>query len=449
MSTTTAAAENIADLATGTLFGALEDPALNSMNFLNEVAIHYPDAIPLAAGRPSEEFFELEDVHRYLRIFSQHLGRHLTEEQVRRTVLQYGRTKGIIHELVAENLRLDEDIPVDPESVVVTAGCQEAMFLVLRALRADECDVLLAVSPTYVGLTGAARLVDLPVRPVRTGEHGIDLEDLVAVIRRERAAGRRPRACYVVPDFANPSGLSLDLATRQRLLEVAAAEDILLIEDNPYGLFHGDADRVPTLKALDEHRRVVYLGSFAKSVLPGARVGYVVADQRVAGADGAIGLFADELSKIKSMLTVNTSPIAQAVVGGKLLAHGCRLTGATAPERQLYDRNLRRLVTGLAERFPPGSDVTWTVPTGGFFVVVTVGFVVDDRLLERSARDYGVLWTPMSHFYDDSSEVRALRLSCSVVSVEQIDRGLDLLAALINDVRPIGERDDPSRPIGR
>ncbi|NUT53436.1 MAG: PLP-dependent aminotransferase family protein [Saccharothrix sp.] len=409
------------------------------MNFLNEVAIHYPDAIPLAAGRPSEEFFDLEDVHRYLREFTRHLADDLgrTEAEVRRTVLQYGRTKGIIHELIAENLRLDEGVAVDPESVVVTAGCQEAVFLVLRALRVDERDVVLAVSPTYVGLTGAARLVDLPVRPVRTGEHGVDLDDLVAVIRRERAAGRRPRACYVVPEFANPSGLSLDVATRRRLLEVAEAEDVLLLEDNPYGLFHGDGDRVPTLKALDEHRRVVYLGSFAKSVLPGARVGYAVADQRVVGADGAVGLFADQLSKIKSMLTVNTSPIAQAVVGGKLLANGGRLTGATTPERRLYDRNLRHLVAGLAERFPPDADgraeVTWTVPTGGFFVVVTVPFPVDDELLERSARDYGVLWTPMKHFYDDSSEVRALRLSCSVVAPDRIDLGLDRLAALIND----------------
>ncbi|TQM85346.1 (S)-3,5-dihydroxyphenylglycine transaminase [Saccharothrix saharensis] len=441
MSTSPGTAEHVADLAVGTLFGALEDPALNSMNFLNEVAIHYPDAIPLAAGRPSEEFFDLADVHRYLREFCRYLAdeRGCTEEQVRRTVLQYGRTKGIIHELVAENLRLDEGIAVDPESVVVTAGCQEAMFLVLRALRADERDVLLAVSPTYVGLTGAARLVDLPVRPVRTGEHGIDLDDLVAVIRRERAAGRRPRACYVVPDFANPSGLSLDVATRRRLLEVAAAEDVLLIEDNPYGLFHGESDRIPTLKALDEARRVVYLGSFAKSVLPGARVGYVVADQRVVAAGGVVGLFADQLSKIKSMLTVNTSPIAQAVVGGKLLAHGCRLTGATEPERRLYDRNLRHLVAGLAQRFPSGTGVTWTVPTGGFFVVVTVPFVVDDALLERSARDYGVLWTPMGHFYDDSSEVRALRLSCSVVSVDRIDLALDRLAALINDRPGVSE----------
>lgn len=433
--------ERSADLATGMLFGALEGPALNSMNFLNEVAMHYPDAISLAAGRPSEEFFDLDHVHRYLRVFCRYLADELghTEEQVRRTVLQYGRTKGIIHELIAKNLRLDEGIAVDPESIVVTTGCQEAMFLVLRALRADERDVLLAVSPTYVGLTGAARLVDLPVRPVRTGEHGIDLDDLVTVIRRERAAGRRPRACYVMPDFANPSGQSMDVATRRLLLEAADDEDILLIEDNPYGLFHGDSDRLPTLKALDERRRVVYLGSFAKSVLPGARIGHVVADQRVVAADGVVGLFADQLSKIKSMVTVNTSPIAQAVVGGKLLEHGCRLTEANVRERDLYAGNLRRLLDGLAERFPPvadgSADVTWTVPAGGFFVVVTVPFPVDDRLLERSARDYGVLWAPMGHFYDGGTAVRALRLSCSAVSGDMIDTGLDRLARLVGDQR--------------
>jgi (S)-3,5-dihydroxyphenylglycine transaminase len=428
-----------ADLTTAELLGALEDPALNSMNFLNEVANHYPDAIQLAAGRPCEEFFDLDDLHRYLRVFCRYLAEELgyADEQVRRTVFQYGRTKGIIHELVATNLQLDEGIAVDPESIVVTAGCQEAMFLVLRALRADERDVLLAVSPTYVGLTGAARLVDLPVRPVATGEHGIDLDDLVGGIRQARAAGRRPRACYVMPDFANPSGLSMDVPTRRRLLEIARDEDILLLEDNPYGLFHGDAERLPTLKAMDEWRRVVYLGSFAKSVLPGARIGYLVADQRVAAAAGTVGLFADQLSKIKSMLTVNTAPIAQAVVGGKLIEHNCSLAKANVREREVYARNLRRVVDGLAHRFPPAADgsagVSWTVPAGGFFVVVNVPFVVDDAMLERSARDYGVLWTPMRHFYDGGAAVRALRLSCSTVTADQIDAGIDRLAALINN----------------
>lgn len=433
------------DLTTAELHGALGDPALNSMNFLNEVAIHYPDAISLAAGRPTEEFFDLDGLHEYLRTFCKYLSDDLgyDPEQVRRTVFQYGRTKGIIHQLVATNLELDEGIVVDPESIVVTVGCQEAMYLVLRALRADERDVLLAVSPTYVGLTGAARLVDLPVRPVATGEHGIDLDDLVKVIQRERAAGRRPRACYVMPDFANPSGLSLSVESRRALLEVARAENILLLEDNPYGLFHGDAERLPTLKSLDEWRRVVYLGSFAKSVLPGARVGYVVADQRVDFGAGT-GLFADQLSKIKSMLTVNTAPIAQAVVGGKLLAHNCSLAKANVREREVYARNLRRVLDGLAARFPYTTNgsrtINWTVPAGGFFVVVNVPFTVDDALLERSARDYGVLWTPMHHFYDDSVAVQALRLSCSTVTPDLIDLGLDRLAALINDQLAHGEQ---------
>ncbi|MFF1481773.1 aminotransferase class I/II-fold pyridoxal phosphate-dependent enzyme [Streptomyces sp. NPDC058301] len=143
-----------------------------------------------------------------------------------------------MHRLIARCLERDEGIEADPEAVVVTVGCQEAMFLVLRALRSDDRDVLLSVSPMYVGLTGAARLTDMPVLPVAGGAAGIDMDDLVAQIRAARQRGQRPRACYVMPDFANPSGLSMDLATRRALLEVAEREGILLLEDNPYGLFH-------------------------------------------------------------------------------------------------------------------------------------------------------------------------------------------------------------------
>jgi (S)-3,5-dihydroxyphenylglycine transaminase len=326
-------------------------------------------------------------------------------------------------------------LDVDPESIVVTVGCQEAMFLVLRALRAGPSDVLLAFTPNYVGLTGAARLVELPVLPVAAGPGGIDLDDLEVQIRRARAAGLRPRGCYVMPDFANPSGLSLDLAERRRLLQIAATEGILLLEDNPYGLFHhADGQHQPTLKALDEHHSVVYLGSFAKTAMPGARVGYVVADQQVLDSAGQRSLFADQLSKIKSMLTVNTSPISQAVVGGKLLDNDCSLVQANERERAVYTRNMRQLLQGLAARFPdPAQGVRFNAPVGGFFVVVTVPFAVDDNLLERSAADYGVLWTSMHHFYEAGATVNALRLSCSTVTPDQIETGLDRLARLIND----------------
>lgn len=428
------------DLAAADLHASLSDRALSSMNFLNEVANKYPDAISLAAGRPYEEYYAIDSLHSYLRTFERHLAQDHDEAAVIRTLFQYGRTKGIIHREIARNLEIDEGITIDPESVVVTVGCQEAMVLVLRALRVTPDDVLLAVAPSYVGLTGAAKLVDLPVLPVPGGEQGVDVDALAATVKSARAAGQRPRAFYVMPDFANPSGVSLDLVDRQRLLAYAESADLLLLEDNPYGLFHADgAERLPTLKALDRSRRVVYLGSFAKTALPGARVGYVVADQTVSEADGSTGLFADQLSKLKSMLTVNTSPIAQAVIGGKLVENNYSLVEANRQERAVYAANLRALTEGLAQRFPHG-EISWTVPSGGFFVVVTVPFAVDDALLEFAAEEYGVLFTPMAHFYENTAPVQSLRLSCSAVTAAQINLGLDRLAALIRAVSGLGIR---------
>ncbi|WP_405062087.1 PLP-dependent aminotransferase family protein [Kribbella sp. NBC_01505] len=423
----------MADLELSSLHASLTDRALNSMNFLNEISHHYPDAISLAAGRPTEEFFDLDDIPRYLELFAEHLRtKGLDEAAVRRTILQYGRTKGVIHELIARNLAVDEDLYVDPEAIVVTAGCQEAMLLTLRALRADAADVLLAISPAYVGITGAARIVDLPVLPVP------DLDDLPAVIKRARADGLRPRGFYVMPDFANPSGLSMDLPTRRRLLELATAEELLLLEDNPYGLFPAAGiDRLPTLKALDTERRVIYLGSFAKTGLPGARVGFVVADQTV----NTGGLFADELSKLKSMVTVNTSPIAQAVIGGKLLDCDFSLAAANQRERAIYATNLAIVSNHLAAHFPNG-ELTWTIPSGGFFVVITVPFVVDDELLTKSAQEYGVLWTPMAHFYDTDAPVNALRISCSGTTGAQLQVALNRLTALITDQLVLSTRSE-------
>ncbi|MEN2423134.1 PLP-dependent aminotransferase family protein [Streptomyces rimosus] len=424
-----------AELNSATLHASLADASMESMNLLNRIADTYPEAISFAAGRPYEGFYDAAQVHQYLQVFCDHLGteRKMTEAEIARTLFQYGETKGIIAGLIARSLAVDEGIEAVDGSVVVTVGCQEAMFLLLRALRADSRDAVLAPRPTYVGLTGAALLADMPVLPVHSGEHGIDLDDLVAQLRSARAAGRRVRACYVTPDFANPVGSSMDLADRHRLLEIAERENLLLLEDNAYGVFHTSAERPPTLKSLDRGRRVVYLGSFAKTGVPGARVGYVVADQRVTGGANGDGLLADELSKIKSMLTVNTSPIAQAVIGGKLLSHGCSMVEANRRETAVYRRNLNQVLAGLTRRFADCPGITWNEPTGGFFVVLSVPFVVTDDFLEYAARKYGVLFTPMHHFYGASAQCRQLRLSISTLTPERIDKGLDRLAALLTE----------------
>src|ERR1022692_1525982 len=184
------------DLAASALHGSLVDPALESMNFLNEVASRYPEAVSFASGRPSEEFFDVALIHQYIDTYCRYLTDDLgySEAQLNRTLFQYGRTKGIVHELIARHLQIDEGISADPESIVVTVGFQEAVFAVLRALRADDRDVLLAVSPTYVGLTGAARVADLPVWPVQSGDQGVDWRTW-----SRRRAGRARRDCVCAP----------------------------------------------------------------------------------------------------------------------------------------------------------------------------------------------------------------------------------------------------------
>lgn len=417
------------------LFDFLETPGSESMNFLNEVALRYPDAVSFAAGRPSEEFFSIEAVHRYVDVYVEHLRRQAGQDEavVCRTLLQYGRTKGIIDDLVAQSLLIDEGIDVDAESIVITVGAQEAMWLILRALRRTADDVVLTVSPGYAGLNGAAALADVKVLAVRGAPNGLDLADLGRTLRRARASGHRPRALYLNTDFANPTGLSLDRPTRTALLRIAEREGILLIEDSPYGIFGNERDSLPSLKALDRTNQVVYVGSFAKSGFPGARVGFIVADQTVTKPDGRSGLLADEVAKIKSLLTVNTSPISQALIGGKLLEHGLSMRAANKREITLYQRNLRHLLRELDTAFPAdrSTGISWNRPEGGFFLLLDLPFAVGDGDLERSAREHGVLWTPMHLFHGDGRPRRSIRLSFSHLTPSEITEGVRRLAAFV------------------
>src|SRR6204780_1667693 len=383
------------ELVREALHTSVTDPVSASMNFLNDLPGRFPAAISLAAGRPFDEFYAVEDVERYLAVYVGHLrAQGLAEARVRQAILQYGRTNGQLGMMIARMLQIDEDISVPEESVMVTSGCQEAMIIALRGLAAQPEDVVLAAEPCYVGFTGAARVLGVPVVPVPETAQGISPEAVARVAREVRAGGRRPRALYVVSNFANPSGGSLG----------------------------GEDRRRPALKSLDPDQRVIYLGSFAKSVFPGARVGFLVADQTVVSADGHRSLLADELSTVKSMVTVNTSPIAQAVIGGFLLSCGYSLRAANQEKISFYRRNMATLLAALERHFADPA-ISWNTPSGGFFAVLNVPVRADEKLVELSARDYGVLWTPISFFYAGGGGSHAIRLSCSALATGQIEEG--------------------------
>ncbi len=417
------------------LHASLADPVLDSMNFLNEVTFRYPRAISFAPGRPYDGFFDNADIITYLRDYLDHLARiGRSSAGVRSHLYQYGPTAGQIRELIAHSLRKEENIDVAPEAIVVTVGAQEAMLLTLRALIAGPQDVLLISSPCYVGILGAARLLDVSVTTVPEGDGHICLADLERTIEAERAKGRRPKAFYLVPDHANPTGGTMREPERVALLELAARHEILVLEDNPYRLV-SPGTRIPTLKSLDRNQTVIYLGSYSKTVFPGARVGFVIADQQVVSAPGKSGSLADELAKIKSMVTVNTSSLSQAVVGGALLACDGLVSALNARTASYYQQNLTATLANLDRQLPAerrrALGVSWNHPDGGFFLSLEVSFLADNDALDRSARDFGVLWTPMSYFYPDGGGERGIRLSVSYLTAEEIDTGIARLARFI------------------
>lgn len=417
------------------LHASVSDPVLDTMNFLNEITIRYPRAISFAPGRPYDGFFDIDQLSAQLDRYLRYLGdRGYSPRQIRDSLYQYGPTAGQIREVIADSLRVDENIDVPAESIVVTVGSQEAMLLALRALISGPDDALVVSSPCYVGITGVARLLDVALVAVEARADGISCADLDQAIRAERARGRRPRAIYVVPDHANPSGTTMPLPARAALLDLAARHDVLILEDSPYRLVSPGVP-VPTLKSLDRQRRVIHLGSYSKTLFPGARVGFAVADQPVVDASGRVGLLADELAKIKSMVTVNTPSLSQAVVAGALLAAGGRVSALNAEPAAYYGRNMRAVLQELDRHFNVARraalGVRWNRPAGGFFLSVQVRFHADNAALTRSAEEFGVIWTPMEYFYPGGGGQHSIRLSVSYLTDSEIDDGIARLARFI------------------
>lgn len=417
------------------LHASLADPVMDTMNFLNEITLRHPEAISFAPGRPFDGFFDSEQVFDQIRRYLEHLrAQGQSESGIRDAIFQYGPAAGQIRGLIAESLRADEAIDVPPEAVVVTVGAQEGIFLALRALVAGPTDALLVSSPCYVGITGAARLLDIDVTPVPERPSGFCAADVESAVLAEQARGRRVRAFYIVPDHSNPSGGTVPLEERGALLEIAARRDFLILEDSPYRLVSA-GHRLPTLKALDTERRVVHLGSYSKTVFPGARLGFAVADQEWTGSDGRTGLLADAMAKIKSMVTVNTSSLSQAAVAGALLAANGRVSELNRKTSAYYADALRTTRTQLERRFPPAVrqelGVRWNEPTGGFFLSMTVPFVADNAALARCVAEHGVLWTPMSYFYPGGGGEHGIRLSVSYLTKKEIETGIDRLADFV------------------
>jgi (S)-3,5-dihydroxyphenylglycine transaminase len=418
----------------------LQDPNLDVMNFLNEVTLWYPSAISFAPGRPIEQFFDVQASLAYISAYAQHEVQHTGQSST--TMLnrlgQYQKTNGIINDLLCQFLANDEHIQTTPDAVMLTDGCQEGMTILLAGLFERDRDVLLVIDPTYTGIIGIASVLGVTLYPVPGDWSGINVDQLERAIEDIREQGKNPRALYVTPDFNNPLGTSMSIDDRQRLLALAAEHQMLIFEDNAYGMFAYDGAPLPTLKSLDREGVVIYLGTFSKILFPALRLGFLVADQVVesSGQEGTHYL-AGELSKVKSFTTVSTSGLLQAIAGGVLLETGCSLRKRVQEKTAFYRANRDMMLACLEETF--GQDpilaerVIWNHPQGGFFLSVSLPFAFTKERMQACAEEYGVICCPMSFFSLLGGCQQQVRLSFSYVTGDAIKKGVFQFWQFVHD----------------
>ena len=346
--------------------------------------------------------------------------------------LQYGSGQGDpeLRELICTVMAL-EGITASPDDVVVTVGSQQALDLVTRIF-VDPGDVVVAEAPSYVGALGTFASYQAEVVHVPMDDHGLVPEALDATLAR---VGPRAKFLYTVPNFHNPAGVSLSRERRDVVLEIAARHNILVLEDNPYGLLGFDGDPEPALRARTGDG-VLYLGSFSKTFAPGLRVGWVLAphsvrEKLVLAAEAAV-LCPPNFTQFVVADYLRTQPWQDQI---KVF-------------RELYRERRDAILDALAQHFP--ASATWTKPAGGFYTWVTLPPGLDAKEMLPRAVTARVAYVPGTAFYADGSGASSMRLSYCYPEPERIREGVRRLAGVIEEEQelrstfgPIGHHDTP------
>ena len=398
------------------------------MNFLNEVSSQYPKATSLASGRPLDWNFSLDLMKEYQDIYCDFAAnlQSVPRVDIEKQLCQYGSTTGIINELLCHSLIKDEGINCQPENILVTNGCQEALALLALEFCKSQDDTLLVFEPSYIGFTGACSITKTHVESIPSQGFNVCFQSLTTTIERLLKQGKNPRALYINPDFSNPLGICLTNAERQQLLQVCHHYEIVILEDNPYGQFYFSDSKPATIKSLDEYNLVYYIGSFAKTLSPGLRIGYVVCPT---GSEQHY----QALKAAKSMISVNTSQLMQAVVGGFLIKHEYSLSMPLAELRQAYKTARDIILSVLQERFADVPSISWNSPDGGFFLVINLPFEFSQQEVEECASTQNVICMPVSFFTSEHNNYwnKAIRIAYSNVSGEKLREATHRLCCYI------------------
>ncbi|WP_267594518.1 PLP-dependent aminotransferase family protein [Carbonactinospora thermoautotrophica] len=368
-----------------------------------------PEVISLAGGMPYLSALPMDAV-------SSVVERLVMERGA--VALQYGSAQGDqkLREQICEVMAL-EGIQADADDVIVTVGSQQALDLVTRIF-IDPGDVILAEAPSYVGALSTFASYQAQVVHVEMDDDGLVPDRLRDTIKSLKSAGRRPKFLYTIPNFHNPAGVSLSLERRREVAEICREHDLLILEDNPYGLLGFDEEPMDALYA-HAPDRVIYLGTFSKTFAPGFRVGWAVAphgvrEKMVLAAEAAV-LCPPVFSQLAVSAYLETEPWKDQI----------------KKYQELYRERRDAMLSALEDMMPP--SVTWTKPTGGFYVWLTLPNGLDSKAMLPRAVTARVAYVPGTAFFADGSGSTALRLSYCYPTPERIREGIRRLAGVFED----------------
>lgn len=371
-----------------------------------------PGVISFAAGAPSADTFPVEAIRR--------VTDHIFENDAQ-AALQYGLTLGYsgLIEVVVEVSRRRQIQSVSTGQVAITSGSQQALDLVGQ-LFVDPGDVVLVELPTYIGALAAFRKHQAELVGVRQDSNGMDLEHLQTTIRDLTRSGRRLKLIYAIPNFQNPSGITLSLEKRKALVHLASRHNLLIIEDDPYGELFFDqnvASQLLPLKAFDQEDVVLYLSTFSKILSPGLRTGWMIAPESII----------EQIDIVKQAADLCGSMLDQRIVAecwrsGVIERHLPKI-------REFYQRRCQVMLSSLEASMP--HVVHWRVPAGGLFLWLTLpDFLDSEKLLRVAFDEQKVTFVAGAPFFVNGEGHNTLRLAFSKENEDNIHAGILKLASV-------------------
>ena len=338
--------------------------------------------------------------------------------------LQYSPTGGLeaVKDVIVDVMAA-EGTPARQEDVFTTTGAQQGLDLVGKVFL-NEGDAILAEGPTYAGALNAFAAYKPRILHVPMDRAGIIPVAAREGLKKARKQGLHVKFIYTVPNFQNPTGVTLIAERRRELLTIAREFDLVVVEDNPYGMLRFEGEPLPTLAALEQEDggdvdRVVYLGTFSKIFAPGVRLGWVHAQPGILHKINVGKQGADLCSSTLSQMMISSY-----FQNADWRAYVKRLTG-------LYRKRRDAMLDALSEFMP--DEVTWTHPAGGLFVWATLPSYLDATAMLPQAVKRNVAYVPGEGFYANGAGKNCMRLNFSFVESEKIRRGIELLAEVVRE----------------